>query len=471
MPTLAQLRASCAEAEAAFKAAAAALKEKQDPLDVALMAAARRGDGAAAAAALVSGARVGIATPHIPAGEPSDVHPLLRAVALPPNDEPQANDGWTPLMYAAEGGHLGVVVLLLDDWNADPNSASSSMRSLGDWPSATGWSALMDAAQGGHVEVAQALLDRGADPSSSRHCDGQTALMQASRPGHHDVARLLLDCGADPNQAQHIDGCTALMEAAYGGKFEVARLLLERGADPNAIQSEKHTSALMLAASWGHEAVVQLLVCFGADIDGEDHFGRKAEDLAEGGGKDVLAGWFADLNDSDAVDYDAVGHVIPGKFWSPFRVAVALRLHAVARAALRLGRVHPTARYGGGPDAPVGVPMTLAELVTTASAAEWTLFKQFTHEPCPVTTALVHDAVAGWSPTRHFLFHPGVRGPIRTLLLAAARLRSTHSAQRQQRLRRQTAGPPVVPVLPPELWLIVFSFLLRDDWPVSAVVV
>jgi len=75
--------------------------------------------------------------------------------------------------------------------------------------------------------------------------------------------------------------------------------------------------------------------------------------------------------------------------------------------------------------------------------------------PCAATTALVHDALAGWAPARHFLFHPGVRGAVRTVLLVSERL------QRQLQQRRAK-----LPELPVELWMLVIGFFLRGSWPV-----
>ena len=50
-----------------------------------------------------------------------------------------------------------------------------------------------------------------------------------------------------------------------------------------------------------------------------------------------------------------------------------------------------------------------------------------------------------WTPAQQFLFHAGVRSPIRVVLLCGNRVRDWHS-------------------VPTELWRLVYGFFLRSDW-------
>ena len=135
---------------------------------------------------------------------------------------------------------------------------------------------------------------------------------------------------------------------------------------------------------------------------------------------------------------------LPGSrhvFRSPLRIAAGCRHHALARTAVKLGCIDPLSSQ-------------LSDIVAAASSAEGGLWSD-SPAVCAATTTLVHEAMAGWSPARHFLYYRGVRVSIRFLLLAAERLR--------RQLLSQTA---TLPELPTELWLYVCSFPCRKDWPV-----
>ena len=63
-----------------------------------------------------------------------------------------------------------------------------------------------------------------------------------------------------------------------------------------------------------------------------------------------------------------------------------------------------------------------SELATIANSSAGTLWPT-SLAPCLATSALLHDVMArGWSPSRHFLYHPTVRTAVRTVLLVAARV-------------------------------------------------
>ena len=105
----------------------------------------------------------------------------------------------SPLMLAALRGQLDLVKKLVER-DADINK--------------TGWTPLHYAASGGHAEVAKLLLSHSAyiDAESP---NGTTPLMMAAMYGSPEVVKLLLDEGADRDHKNQL-GMTALDFAKQG---------------------------------------------------------------------------------------------------------------------------------------------------------------------------------------------------------------------------------------------------------------
>ena len=91
--------------------------------------------------------------------------------------------GLTPLAWAAEGGHEGIVKLLLDRKEVNPDSKDKC-----------GQTPLFCAAEGGHEGIVKLLLDRKeVSPDSSEMMWGRTPLSSAAEGGHEGIVKLLLD--------------------------------------------------------------------------------------------------------------------------------------------------------------------------------------------------------------------------------------------------------------------------------------
>jgi ankyrin repeat protein len=150
----------------------------------------------------------------------------------------------TPLIMAAERGHVGMVRLLLER-GADVHAGSEY-----------GTTALHEAAAGGHEEVVSILLSHGAD--HSRKDDyGDTPLMTASIANDRGVVRQLLqvrECGLDERNNR---GCTALWWACARGHVETARTLLLAGANHTLAGSGQ--TPRRAAEEYGHTECVALL--------------------------------------------------------------------------------------------------------------------------------------------------------------------------------------------------------------------
>ena len=91
--------------------------------------------------------------------------------------------GQTPLSWAAEKGHAGVVKMLLGRKDVDPNKTLPKK----------GHTMLTWAAEGGHEEVVKMLLEReDINPNTADTEHGRTPLSWAARNGYEGIVKMLL---------------------------------------------------------------------------------------------------------------------------------------------------------------------------------------------------------------------------------------------------------------------------------------
>ena len=127
------------------------------------------------------------------------------------NVETRTRDDESPLMMAALKGHLDLARKLIVR-GADVNK--------------TGWTPLHYAATGGHVAIIDLLLEHHAyiDAESP---NGTTPLMMAAQYGSIEAVKLLLEAGADPNLKNQL-GLSAIDFAYRVNRPEAAELIAGR---------------------------------------------------------------------------------------------------------------------------------------------------------------------------------------------------------------------------------------------------
>jgi len=168
-------------------------------------------------------------------------------------------DGDVPLHFAAKGGCVRAVELLLERRLLLDEDAEVTPLHL-DPRNSKKVTPLHLAAAEGHVDVVRFLLKKGAAVYAADN-SGKTALHFAAEGGHVGVAGLLLESAA-VHTADN-SGNTALHFAAKGGFVPVVELLLGRKPEVNA-KNVNDLTAFQLAAAEGHVEVVRLLLQWGA---------------------------------------------------------------------------------------------------------------------------------------------------------------------------------------------------------------
>lgn len=206
-------------------------------------------------------------------------------LSLGANSSSVDDEKCTALHYAAIGGDMDVVTLLLAE-----NTALLSNRDSGGFTclhnaiskgnleltkfflargadilttSYYGTTALHMAANNGHGEIVKLLLSEGIDVSAVDE-QGRSALHTTAYFGHEETTRLLMSAGADISNIDH-QGWTILHRTVKANRIEVAKLLLNAGADVSAITHGGWT-VLSLGSQKGSADMVELLLDHGADI-------------------------------------------------------------------------------------------------------------------------------------------------------------------------------------------------------------
>ncbi|XP_069450434.1 ankyrin repeat domain-containing protein 17 isoform X6 [Ovis canadensis] len=160
----------------------------------------------------------------------------------------------TPLMEAAQEGHLELVKYLLAAGCVSNTTAGANVHAT----TATGDTALTYACENGHTDVADVLLQAGADLEHESE-GGRTPLMKAARAGHVCTVQFLISKGANVNRTTANNDHTVLSLACAGGHLAVVELLLAHGADPTHRLKDGSTM-LIEAAKGGHTSVVCYLL-------------------------------------------------------------------------------------------------------------------------------------------------------------------------------------------------------------------
>lgn len=186
-----------------------------------------------------------------------------------------ANNVKTALLLSASMGRVEFVKRLLDNSNADVNSADTIGRS-----------ALHLACSFGHAAIVKLLIEHGAIMNRWDSLMEMTPLHCAAYACCVDSIRTLLENGADVDAG--IDYRSALHVAVERNATECVELLLKNKANPNTpqprtdsttardqtnsiasqfVSRERHAPALHLAAKHGNLDCVKLLMNSGADVN------------------------------------------------------------------------------------------------------------------------------------------------------------------------------------------------------------
>jgi hypothetical protein len=188
-------------------------------------------------------------------------------------------------------------------------------------------------------------------------------------------------------------------------------------------------------------SIAKVLAIWGAKLAGENASGATPSAVAKVLEHHTLAAWL-DKNDKAL----------------PLLIAADSKMPAEATVAMRLGRIDPET-------------CTQKDVAAVRAASVG----------CPLMVVLTKRCFKGWSASRHWLYHVGVRTAVHSLLAVVERLeRRWHGAADGGvggagasnrdgggvRAVEQQSQVQRLPRMPPEIWLLVLAFVRRQDWPV-----
>jgi ankyrin repeat protein len=126
-----------------------------------------------------------------------------------------------------------------------------------------GWTPMVIAAQQGHAEIISLLLRSHAEPHLENK-DGETALWLAARQEKFDLVKMFLQNKANPSQTSS-SGRQPLTKQ-HKMAILMSLILIENGAEIDSITHEARVTPLWLAAQGGYTEIVEYLSEKGASV-------------------------------------------------------------------------------------------------------------------------------------------------------------------------------------------------------------
>lgn len=400
---------------------------------------------------------------------------LVRHGALLNKLNPPATLGGLSALHLVSGPFTNVSVKIAE--HLLENGADVRLRGVGDAATST---PLMFAVYGGDPKVdhSSLLLKYGADPDEV-DSDDNCLLWHSATFNHVKVTDALLANNADPNFIHPVTGCAPLDRAVDSGNIEPAALLLAHGASPSHCNGSGSVMFQSLSCFTTHTPpdsevwirLHQLLAVYGASstspvcIAAQGMMGFTSTiETAKSKGLLMSQAWFemmgvqvAAIPNGGVHGEAATGASAFHGYWSPLRVAAYAKMYQHAASALKLGRIDPEldsfTLWNKLPEAEQ--TMSAADAVVADALAIRSLALS-AHPPCLRTIDFVCAATSGWSPERHWLHHRTFRAAVHAVMLTNERL-----------CRNAESNSSADPVLPPELWLHLLGFCLRQDWQVD----
>jgi len=193
-------------------------------------------------------------------GQLDMVEVLLQAMAIVDLEDQY---GMTPVLYAAQAGHIDIVKLLYS-----VKSEVVTKKNL------KGDNAVILAAKNNHLEIVQ-LLHVFFVPLDEKNAQEETALSIALKLQLFAIAELLCSHGADINVVG-INGSTSLMRSAFDGRYQTAEFIVNHDSCSLDVRNLNGETAVMIAARHNNRDVLELLIRRGAQLAVQDHSNRNA---------------------------------------------------------------------------------------------------------------------------------------------------------------------------------------------------
>jgi len=182
------------------------------------------------------------------------------------------DDGTTPLVIAAQEGHVATCKMLLTAKNIQVNKATMNR------------SPLFMASYKNHVDVVRLLIVHKAD-SNQQESEGKlTPLMIACSKGHQEIVNALLYSDDIDINLTDSAGQTALFHSALHGHCEVLQALsVRRDIDGSICRKADSSSPLQIACMMAHssDTIATILATRNVDVHWINDDGKTAMSISE----------------------------------------------------------------------------------------------------------------------------------------------------------------------------------------------